>query len=272
MSLADAQTKAAQGLGFPTTPNYTLYRVASPGTTCGNTNYTLRSNRTSCSSYIQDRTSTYNTWDAVDSSNMFTDILEKNDLNVFVYKMLAANGSCLNCDTVGNSSVPRTIDILGRARAFTEIFGTNSATEASLRAGTVLASTANLGTARTVYAAPSQTDLTAIINSFYGGTMGATLTLPWIKPQNYPMVDTGLWGNSYTCNTNKAVDYSVDSFDITGPSYTFTYGKSPQNGNSTPEFGKTFKNAQSISFALATTIQRSEFVFYVQGNLANCTN
>ena len=87
-----------------------------------------------------------------------------------------------------------------------------------------------------------------------------------------------LWGSSYACNqapgVNKSVDYSVDTFEIVGNSYPFTYGQSPQDGNVSPEFGKSFGNAQYVNFALSTNIQRSEFVFYVQGNRDSsiCTN
>lgn len=275
MSLTDAQVKAKQGTGFPSSPNYTLYRVASPGSTCGNTNYTLNSNRTSCGSFVVDKASTYDTWDMVDSTGLFDNVLEKNEFNVFIYKLLDGSGNCMNCDNVSGSQIPRAASVLGRAWKFADIFGNNSDSESSLRAGTVVASSANLGTARNTFAAPSKTDLTAIVNSFYGTSLGASFTLPWVTPASYPIIDTNLWGNSYRCGVNNptSVDYSVDTFDIKGNSYTFTYGKSPQQGNSTPEFGKTFNNAQYLSFALATNVQRSEFTFYVQGGRSNiCTN
>lgn len=278
MSLTDAQTKAAQGTGFPTAPNYTLYRVAQPGSTCGQTNYTLLANRTGCSSFVQDKSSTYQTWDYVDSTDLFSKVLEKNEYNVFVYKLLDVNGRCMNCETVGDSQVPRAISVLGRAWKYEEIFGSNAVAESSLRAGTVIATNANLGSARSIYAAPSQAAATEIINKLYTNNPGKTIVLPWSKPTNYENIDINLWGSSYACNqapnVNKSVDYSVDTFDIVGNSYAFTYGQSPQDGNVSPEYGKSFGNAQYVNFALSTNIQRSEFVFYIQGSRDSniCTN
>ena len=270
MSFADAQIKAAEGGGFPTTPSYTLYRVSQPGVSCGETNYTLRSNRTDCGTFVQDKSGSYNTWDYVDTTDMFTKILEKNEYNVFIYKLLDASGNCMNCSTVGTSKVPRSISILGKAWKYEEIFGANAVSEANLRAGTVVASNANLGTARTIYSAPTQAVATDIINKLYTNSPGQSILLSWQKPTNYENLDINLWGNSYACNqvsnNNKSVDYSVNTFDIVGNSYLFTYGLSPEDGKISPEYGKTFANAQYLSFALATNIQRSEFVFYLQGS------
>ena len=273
MSFADAQTKGAEGTNFPTTPNYTLYRVARPGETCGtSTNYTLFSNRTSCSSFVQDKANNDRNGDYVDTTDLFANILEKNELNAFFYKVLDTNGNCTNCMTIGTSQVPKTMNLLGRAWKFKEIFGEKSVSEASLRAGTVVAANANLGTVRSVYSAPTEKDAEEIVRSFYNNNLSTKFTLPWQKPTNNTTFDINLWGGTDACNqgsNSKWIDYSTDTFDIVGNSHTFTYGLSRNKTRISPEFGKTFADAAYVQFALSTSNNFSEFVFYIQGNRRN---
>jgi len=271
MSFADAQAKAAEGNNFPTTPNYTLYRVANPGVTCGtSTNYTLFANRTSCSSFVQDKANSERNGDYVDTTDLFANILEKNELNAFFYKVLDANGNCTNCTTIGNSRVPKTMNVLGRAWKFKEIFGENSVSEASLRAGTVLAANANLGTVRSIYSAPTDKNAEEIVRSFYSNNLSTKFTLPWQKPSNNTTFDINLWGGTTACKPNsKWLDYSTDTFDIVGNSHTFTYGLNRNKTPISPEFGKTFADASYLQFALSTSIKFSEFVFYIQGSRNN---
>lgn len=273
MSFTDAQTKGAEGTGFPRTPNYTLYRVANPGVTCGpSTNYTLFSDRTKCSSFVQDRANAASDWHYVDDSNLFAGVLEKNDLNAFFYKVLDANGNCTNCTTIGSSQVPKTMNILGRAWKFKEIFGDNSVSEANLRAGTVVAANANLGTVRSIYSAPTEKNAEEIVRGFYSNNLSTKFTLPWQKPTNNNSFDINLWGGTTSCNqgpNSKWIDYSIDTFDIVGNSQTFTYGLSRNETRISPEFGKTYADAGYLQFALSTSINFSEFVFYIQGSRYN---
>lgn len=247
-------------------PDFTMYKrseAVTPNIGCQSL-YTLKSDRSSCDNSLQELDNGYNSY----KPTLFTNKLDKNPLNFFVYKLVDAGGACLNCV----NGIPNAGEIQGRTRSLKEMVP-SIADSLAVRGASVGVSTLSEQAKkelRTYFAIPSDDDLKILVTQLQGTNMKNTLTVPWVRAINASDYQIDLWENTNTCGTlNTYIGDSVGTFDVgNANAHTFTYGQyrlSADNSirTSIPEFGKTFNNAAYFGVSLSTVYKNIEYVTHL---------
>ena len=231
-------------------PHLTLYKTSN----CGTRQYILDAtpNSTNCNSFAPDS----------DNVDLFS-VLEGNDYTLLIIKTEDPSGNCLNCD---GSGIPESGTVLGKAYAFTKLFG-NTQSESSLKSGVNaldLDSTFE-NKARVYFSAPSKAQLISLANTFSGSSAGNSVSIPWTRATKDNQQINGLWAGYVPCGSNSSwVNFDEPNWsDLTATnSWTLT----------SPVPNKTLQNAGYLSFTLSNRVNETEFAFYINFSRRNtCT-
>lgn len=259
-NMADNYTTGADAVTYfnGLSPTFTIYKTNAVGNngTCPSW-FSLDQTKLNgdCEFFAKDdRSATF--------TNLFT-TLESNEYTLLVIKNKNSAGTCTNCDSDG---LPTSFLVLGKAYTVSQLFGT-SVTRNSLTAGVSVSEfTTAMTQARTYYAAPSNSELTAMETKLRGTNLGTTFPVTWSRSNDKRPLD-GVWAGWNNCSSGNWLELNTPNDATLLPTDTWSYAVPAASGKS------NFNQASYLSFTFANKINLTEFAFYVNAQRGSiCTN